>query len=148
MLPIDFVVSEEEIEEAAVFEEYAKKFQAPLYDSEAVLQKALAILPPPLQQDRYWLALAVIFVNVPALYWTINTYVHPGKSYVAADALKKNVFRKLSSGELFMGTLALHLFNDVNKLPKDGLSGLRSLDSYNLDLALHAIRISAGGLRQ
>jgi hypothetical protein len=129
-------------------EAFRKMFCVPTYDPDEGLRNALALLPPELHQDQYYLPVALIFANVPVLksiwplYWD-----KPGKARIDTDGLNKRAFGLLSSGELFLAKLALHLYNDYSKLPKDGLLGLRNLDSYNLDLALHAFRLFTRGRR-
>lgn len=132
-------------DEVKIWEAYQAMFAPSPYDPQEALVNARTVLPKELHEDQYYLPLALIFSNVPALFDCWPRYFKPGN--VNIPGLKKNIFGYLSSGELFIATLALHLFNDCNRLPKDGLLGLRNLDSYHYELAIHAIQIFTKGVR-
>lgn len=131
--------------EVEMWEAFSAMFNPPPYDPQEALAKAMVLLPKELHEDQYYLPLALIFANVSGLEGVWPRYFKPGA--VDIPGLKKKVFRFLSSGELFMAKLALHLFNDCNKLPDDGLLGLRNLDSYHFELAMHALRLFTRGSR-
>lgn len=149
-VPIVGVIVGDDGEDPQVFprEAFRAMFQTKKYDPEAALQKALSMLPPELHEDQYYLPLALIFQNVSGLQGVLPSYWGlPGKGRVDTGGIEKFVLNKLSSGELFMVQLAFHLFNDYYKLPKDGLLGLRNLDSYHFDLAMHALKLFTRGRR-
>ena len=131
--------------EVQLWEDFAAMFAPPPYDPQEALIRAKTLLPGYLQDDQYYLSLALIFANVSGMREIWPRYFKPGD--VDIPGLKKNVLRFLSSGELFMVKLALHLFNDSNKLPSDGLLGLRNLDNYHFELAMHALRVFTRGSR-
>lgn len=128
------------------FAAFYKMFHTPPYDEQEALAAALALLPSNLQLDPYYVSLALIYANVPALKaaWDKHCF-KSGRHPIDHEGLKKT-FGLLSSGELFLAQLGLHLFNDYHKLPKDGLLGLRNLDSQRFELAMHAIRIFTRGI--
>lgn len=132
-------------DEVKIFEAFRAMFNTPAYNPQEALVNARNLLPKELHEDQYYLPLALIFANMPALFDRWPRYCKPGN--VNIPGLKKDIFGHLSSGELFMAKLALHLFNDCNKLPAEGLLDLRRLDSYNFDLAMHAINIFTRGAR-
>lgn len=134
-------------DEIELNEKFRAMFAPPAYDEETALANALALLPQELHQDQYYVPLALIYANVPVLKAAWSQYCFkPGNRPVDFEAMKKGVFGLLSNGELFLAQLGLHLFNDYHKLPKDGLLGLRNLDSEWFELAMHAIRIFTRGL--
>jgi len=150
-VPIVGTIEGEDGRDPEVFplEAFRAMFQTPAYDPKKAMAKALDLLPYELHQDQYYLPVALIFANVSALEKGWNKYCfQPAPCWpIEIDDLKKYVFGTLSSGELFLAKLSLHLFNDCNKLPKDGLLGLRNLDSYHFDLAMHALRLFTRGRR-
>lgn len=88
--------------------------------------------------DRRWIALLHIFKNNGRLSPLLTTrYVDIDKRIVHIRKLRE-VSKPWSQSEKFMLNLALHLFNESNKLVN--LSDMDYLDSHNLNLAIEAIR--------
>jgi hypothetical protein len=96
-----------------------------------------------LSTDRYWGSLIHIFKNHPKLQGYLTTkYFDLDAMDINIKALKA-VSRPWSSSEKFMLNLALHLFNENNKLP-GGLGDFDCLDSNNRKIAFEAIKIRFG----
>lgn len=88
--------------------------------------------------DRNWIALLHIFKNHGKLSSLLTTrYFNVNNGIVHINKLRE-VSKPWSDSEKFMLDLALHLFNQRNKV---NLSGMDHLDSYNTNLAIEAIRI-------
>ena len=126
-------------------ESFRAMFTAPEYDPAAGLSKARALLPEMLHHDQYFIPLALIFANSPTLTAAWPQYFKNGQ--INIDGINRQLLGKLSRGEQTLVKLALHLFNDGNKLPADGLLSLRLLDSYNFNLVNHALRFFVRGER-
>ncbi|NJN98998.1 MAG: hypothetical protein HC875_35330 [Anaerolineales bacterium] len=116
-------------------------FNRPAYDPQAALAKAQALLPDNLKQDYYWLPLALICAN--SSLHSLLVSVQRRESY---GRIVEHL-GLLSGGQYVLAMLGLHLFNEKWELPKDGLLGLRLLDDWHFELAMHAIRIHSRGLR-
>lgn len=87
--------------------------------------------------DRYWRGILLIFSRHSKLRSFLNTkYFDLDGGSVKVEELKK-VSRPWSNSERFMLHLALHLFNERNKV---NLSDMDMLDPSNKQLALDAIR--------
>lgn len=114
------------------------------YDLVEALAKAQALLPDNLKTDRYWLPLMLI-VTGGKLEWVLS-HINITAEKINPTAIQER-FDLLSNSEWFLLVLALHLFNEIHPLPQDGLLNLRLLDDYHLELAMHAIRIHARGVR-
>lgn len=118
-------------------------FNPPTYQPQAALAKALELLPPDLHNDPYWLPFTLLLANSgqAALF---QKYI-----YLKTRRLDPRIWEhlgKLSHGDEFLATLGLHLFNDDFACPS--LIGLRLLDNWHFELAMHAIRLSAGQERK
>lgn len=114
------------------------------YDPAAALAAAQAQLPPNLQTDPYWLPLMLICTagRLDGLLQSVNLTIQR----IQFERIERQLSR-LSGGQWFLATLALHLFNDDFKLPTGGLTNLRLLDDWHFELALHAIRIHSRGVQ-
>jgi hypothetical protein len=88
--------------------------------------------------DRYWISLLYIFKNHDRLSSLLTTKYFDLKSQVVHINKLREATKPWSNSEKFMLDLALHLFNQRNKI---NLAGMDSLDSYNFNLAIEAIRI-------
>lgn len=88
--------------------------------------------------DRYWTAFLHIFRNHHKLSNYLTTqYLDVQKGIVHIRKLKE-ASKGWSQSEVFMLNLALHLFNQRNKV---NLSDMDYLDAYNTKLAIDAIKI-------
>ncbi|MDH6351883.1 hypothetical protein [Brevibacillus sp. 1238] len=97
-----------------------------------------AEIPQHLLQSRHWRSLIYLFQNHPKLQGYFNTkYFDLHAERVKAQALKRES-KPWSDSERFMLDLALHLFNDSNKVD---LGGMDYLDHNNTRLALKAIEL-------
>jgi hypothetical protein len=95
-------------------------------------------VPAELLQDRYWRGLIFLFNKCPKLklYFTTE-YIDVHSGIVKVTKLKK-VSAPWSQSEKFMLNLALHLYNQRNKV---NLSDMDYLDDTNTQLALKAIQL-------
>lgn len=88
--------------------------------------------------DKYWRSMLYIFKEHGKLQRYMTTaYMDPEAGTVRIRKLKEES-KPWSSSEKFMLELALHLYNPRNKVD---LSGMDSLDSNNVRIAIEAIRI-------
>lgn len=95
-------------------------------------------IPTHLLNDRYWASLIHLFVNHRKLNSVFTTqYFDLEAGTVKMEALKR-LSKPWSSSERFMLNLALHLFNERNKV---NLSGIDNLDEYNKKIAFEAMHI-------
>ncbi len=100
-------------------------------------------VPTNLITDRYWRSALYLMTSRALRDVVLPHYYDFKKEIIEIHKLKK--VRGLSHSQDFLLSLALHLFNDTNKLPKDGLTGLSYLDSENFKLAIEAIIIRYNG---
>jgi len=95
-------------------------------------------IPNHLWQDRYWRGTLHLFVEQPALRRLFTSrYFDFESGIVEIDAMKRAA-RNWSPSEKFMLNLALHLFNERNKV---NLSDMDYLDPNNKQLAFKAIQL-------
>lgn len=116
-------------------------FNRPPYNPAEALAKALALLPDHHKQSWHWLPLALICANS-----SINLLLDLILDQYRDDTII-DWMNSLSSGEMILAHLALHLYNDNWELPGHGLTNLRLLDDWHFELAMHAIRIHSRGAR-
>ena len=88
--------------------------------------------------DRHWMALLHIFKNNGKLSSLLTTKYFNLDDRIIHIRKLREVSKPWSESEKFMLDLALHLFNQRNKV---NLSGMDHLDFYNMNLAIEAIRI-------
>lgn len=95
-------------------------------------------IPSYILTDRYWKGTIHLFKNHSKLqdYFTTK-YFDLDNGTIKIAALKK-VAGPWSSSEKFMLNLALHLYNERNKVH---LSDMDHLDDYNKNLAMEAITL-------
>jgi hypothetical protein len=95
-------------------------------------------IPDYMMADRYWRGLILLFSQCPKLKMVFTTeYIDVGAGVLHVTKLKK-VSAPWSQSEKFMLNLALHLYNERNKV---NLSDMDYLDDTNLQLALKAIQL-------
>ncbi len=95
-------------------------------------------IPNYLTKDRYWRGLLFLFQKHSKLKGVFTTkYFNMQEGTVKVASLKRNA-APWSGSEKFMLNLALHLFNENNKV---NLSDMDYLDSNNKILAFEAIRL-------
>lgn len=102
----------------------------------------LATIPAHLMRDRYWKSLIHIFLNCSKLKICFTTKYFDLEDCNVKVAALKNLSKPWSSSERFMLNLALHLFNENNKV---NLSDMDYLDENNRKIALEAIRMRFNG---
>ncbi|KAB2335898.1 hypothetical protein F7732_00295 [Bacillus mesophilum] len=96
------------------------------------------VIPSYMSNDRYWRAVIYLFKNNAKLQSVFTTkYFDLEAGTIKITALKRNA-APWSSSEKFMLNLALHLFNQNNKL---NLSDMDLLDDHNKKLAMEAIKL-------
>ncbi|QVY60966.1 DUF6075 family protein [Cytobacillus gottheilii] len=96
------------------------------------------VIPSYMSNDRYWRAVIYLFKNNVKLQSVFTTkYFDLEEGTIKITALKRNA-APWSSSEKFMLNLALHLFNQNNKV---NLSDMDLLDDNNKKLAMEAIRL-------
>ncbi len=95
------------------------------------------MIPQELKQDRYWKGTLYIFLNQHKLQKFLITHFDFEECSIDIEGLKR-ASRGWSSSEKFMLALALHLFNERNKV---NLSDMDLLDSYNTQIAIKAIQM-------
>lgn len=96
------------------------------------------VIPNNLLKDRYWASVIHLFKNHSKLQSCFTTKYFDLKAETIKIATLKKTAAPWSSSEKFMLNLALHLFNERNKV---NLSDMDCLDNYNKKLALEAIQI-------
>lgn len=94
-------------------------------------------VPNELLKDRYWKGTLHIFAQSPKLQGYIRTHIDFIDQTINISGLKY-ISRPWSPSEKFMLNLALHLYNERNKV---NLSDIDYLDSNNKQIALHAIKL-------
>jgi len=98
-------------------------------------------IPNELLSDRYWRGTLHIFMNCPKLQEYSATYIDFDERSINSEGLKRAA-RPWSNSERFMLNLALHLFNEDNKV---NLSDMDYLDPMNRKIALKAIQMRFAG---
>lgn len=88
--------------------------------------------------DRHWISLLFLFKENAKLNGCLTTKYFDLENRVVHIRRLREVSKPWSESEKFMLDLALHLYNQRNKV---NLSNMDYLDSYNLNLAIEAIRI-------
>lgn len=97
-------------------------------------------IPKELLRDRYWAPLLHLFLNCDKLNMHMAKYIDLENHTVKAAALKK-ISAPWSESERFMLDLALHCFNEKNKV---NLGDMDYLDPDNTRLAFDALRMRYG----
>ncbi|WP_213505448.1 hypothetical protein [Paenibacillus faecis] len=88
--------------------------------------------------DRYWRSLLFIFQNSPRLQPLLTTqFMDPKRGVVHMTKLRA-ASKGWSQSEKFMLNLALHLYNETNKV---NLSDMDYLDYEHKKVAFEALRI-------
>lgn len=100
-------------------------------------------IPTYLMSDKYWKPVLYLFKHHPKLNACFTTKYFDLKGESIYVSKLKYASRPWSQSEKFMLNLALHLFNDNNKLP-NGLSEMSYLDDSNKALAMKAISLRFG----
>lgn len=97
-----------------------------------------ATIPSYILKDKYWKPVIHLFKNNGKLNSVFTTkYFDLEEGTIKITALKRNA-APWSQSEKFMLNLALHLYNESNKV---NLSDMDYLDDYNLKLAMEAIKL-------
>lgn len=95
-------------------------------------------IPQKISKDMYWKGVLHLFRNNAKLKSVFTTkYFDLENGTIKITALKR-LAGPWSQSEKFMLNLALHLFNDINKV---NLSDMDYLDDYNRKLAMEAITL-------
>lgn len=98
-------------------------------------------IPTHLMKDRYWSGMLHLFLNHPKLQRCLTTqYFDIEEGSIKAAALK-NLAKPWAESEKFMLDLALHMYNEQNKV---NLSEMDYLDPINKTLAFEALRLRYG----
>lgn len=98
----------------------------------------MAKIPSGIASDRYWKGVIHLFQNHYKLQNLFTTkYFDLEIGTIKITALKRAA-SKWSESEKFMLNLALHLYNESNKI---NLSDMDYLDDYNKRLAIEAITL-------
>lgn len=98
----------------------------------------MAKIPSHISSDRYWKGVIHLFQNNGKLNSLFNTKYFDMNSGTIKVASLKRVAAPWSQSEKFMLNLALHLYNESNKI---NLSDMDYLDDYNRKLAIEAIKL-------
>jgi hypothetical protein len=98
-------------------------------------------IPAHLQTDRYWRPLLFLFSEHSKLKQVFTTKYFDMKSETIKVTSLKRTAAPWSQSEKFMLYLALHCYNDSNKV---NLGDMDSLDDNNSDLALTALQMRYG----
>ncbi|AYB47677.1 hypothetical protein [Paenibacillus lautus] len=99
------------------------------------------MIPNELKEDRYWRGTLYIFLNNNKLQKLLLTHFDFHECSIDIEGLKRSS-RNWSTSEKFMLSLALHLFNERNKI---NLSDMDILDPSNTKIALKAIQMRFAG---
>ena len=95
-------------------------------------------VPAHLYKDKYWRGVIHLFTNHYKLHQVFTTkYFDLSEESIRIAALRK-ASGPWSESEKFMLKLALHLFNDKNKV---NLGDMDYLDDFNKKLAFEAIKL-------
>jgi len=97
-----------------------------------------AKIPAQIASDRYWKGGVHLFGNHYKLQGYFTTKYFDLESGLIKTTSLKRVSGPWSQSEKFMLNLALHLYNERNKV---NLSEMDYLDDYNKKLALEAIKL-------
>ncbi|MGE8207743.1 hypothetical protein ACQKP0_25055 [Heyndrickxia sp. NPDC080065] len=98
----------------------------------------MGTIPRSLQQDRYWKGVIHLFKNNAKLKSVFTTKYFDLEDEVIKVASLKKAIAPWSQSEKFLVNLALHLYNEDNKV---NLSYMDYLDDYNKKLAMEAITL-------
>jgi hypothetical protein len=96
------------------------------------------VIPPGIMKDRYWRGLIHLFQNHYKLKGVFTTKYFDMESGSIKIASLKRTAAPWSQSEKFLLNLALHLYNERNKV---NLSDMDCLDDYNKKLAMEAISL-------
>jgi hypothetical protein len=99
------------------------------------------MIPEHLIADRYWRGTLYIFTENEKLKRLAGKYVDLEECAIDVAGLKR-ISKPWSESEKFMLNLALHLFNEKNKV---NLSDMDYLDTGNKAIALKAIQLRFAG---
>lgn len=88
--------------------------------------------------DRYWRSFLHIFQNTPRLQPLLTTRYMDPKQGVVHVAKLRAASKGWSQSEKFMLALALHLYNESNKM---NLSDMDYLDHHHKQVAFEALHI-------
>ncbi|MEH7122079.1 hypothetical protein V7127_02420 [Bacillus sp. JJ1773] len=98
----------------------------------------MSTIPSSIARDRYWRGVIHLFQNNLKLKSVFTTkYFDLEAGSIKITSLKR-VAAPWSHSEKFMLNLALHLYNERNKV---NLSDIDYLDEYNKKLAMEAIKM-------
>lgn len=98
----------------------------------------MATMPSYISDDMYWKGLVHLFQNNAKLKSLFTTKYFDLESGTIKITALKRAAAPWSQSEKFMLNLALHLYNDRNKV---NLSDMDYLDDYNKKLAMEAITL-------
>lgn len=88
--------------------------------------------------DRYWRSFLYIFQNTPRLQQLMTTQFMDPKLGIVHKTKLRTVSKGWTQSEKFMLALALHLYNESNKM---NLSDMDYLDYQHKSVAFEALRI-------
>lgn len=97
-----------------------------------------ATIPSYIANDRYWKGVIHLFKNHSKLQSCFSTKFFDLDAGIIKITSLKRVAAPWSQSEKFMLNLALHLYNERNKV---NLSDMDYLDDYNKKLAMEAISL-------
>lgn len=98
-------------------------------------------VPPELMQDRYWRGTLHLFSKQSKLQQYFTTkYFDVVECTIDFSGLKQ-ISKTWSPSEKFMLSLALHMYNDYNKV---NMSDMDSLDPFNKRLVFEALELRFG----
>lgn len=95
-------------------------------------------IPSYLYQDKYWKPVLHLFLKHQKLNQVFTTRYFKFEAGEIKIAALKRISAQWSRSEKFMLNLALHLYNDRNKV---NLSDMDCLDDYNKELAFEAMKM-------
>lgn len=98
----------------------------------------MATVPSNIMKDRYWKGVIHLFRNHYKLQSYFTTKYFDFDNGLIHIAALKRAAAPWSKSEKFMLNLALHLYNEENKM---NLSDMDYLDDYNKKLAMEAITL-------
>ncbi|MEN1968980.1 hypothetical protein WMZ97_13015 [Lentibacillus sp. N15] len=98
----------------------------------------MAKIPTEIATDRYWKGVIHLFQNHYKLQPLFTTKYFDMKSGSIKTTALKRIAASWSQTEKFMLYLALHLYNESNKV---NLSDMDYLDNYNKKIAMEAITL-------
>ncbi|WP_438349905.1 hypothetical protein ACP8HI_04340 [Paenibacillus sp. FA6] len=97
-------------------------------------------IPEELMKDRYWRGTLYLFTEHSLLQRYIATHIDFAECTIDITGLKR-ISKPWSQSEKFILCLALHLFNESNKV---NLSDMDSLDPNNKELVFEALQLRFG----